>query len=103
MGAADDFIEAASAIAPRGTTIFAPDGTVVADAPAGEETIVYGDCDLGRIAEEQQSLDVVGHYNRPDIFDLRVDASSRARRRPGSARPRRRRPTPRSRPAARGR
>ena len=34
--------------------------------------------DLGRIAEEQQSLDVVGHYNRPDIFDLRVDASSRA-------------------------
>ncbi|HMG97999.1 MAG TPA: hypothetical protein VK546_03700, partial [Gaiellales bacterium] len=54
-----------------------PDGTVVADAPAGEETIVYGDCDLGRIAEEQQSLDVVGHYNRPDIFELRVDASSR--------------------------
>ena len=78
MGAADDFIEAASATAPRGTTIFAPDGTVVAEAAAGEETIVYGDLDLGRIAEEQQSLDVVGHYNRPDIFDLRVDASSRA-------------------------
>jgi nitrilase len=78
MGAADDFIEAASASAPRGTTIFAPDGTVVAEAPAGPETIVYGDLDLGRIAEEQQSLDVVGHYNRPDIFDLRVDASSRA-------------------------
>ena len=78
MGAADDFIEAASATAPRGTTIFAPDGTVVAEAAAGEETIVYGDLDLGRIAEEQQSLDVVGHYNRPDIFDLRVDASSRS-------------------------
>ncbi|MDP9256958.1 MAG: aminotransferase class III-fold pyridoxal phosphate-dependent enzyme [Actinomycetota bacterium] len=31
----------------------------------------------GRIAEEQQSLDVVGHYNRPDIFELRVDASAR--------------------------
>jgi predicted amidohydrolase len=70
MGAADDFIEATSASAPRGTTIFAPDGTVVAEAPAGPETIVYGDLDLGRIAEEQQSLDVVGHYNRPDIFDL---------------------------------
>ena len=50
-----------------------PDGTVVAEAPAGEETIVYGDLDLGRIAEEQQSLDVVGHYNRPDVFTLRVD------------------------------
>ena len=57
-------------------------GTVAAilggPGPAGEETIVYGDLDLGRIAEEQQSLDVVGHYNRPDIFDLRVDASPRA-------------------------
>ena len=77
MGAADDFIEAASATAPRGTTIFAPDGTVVAEAAAGEETIVYGDLDLGLIAAEQQALDVVGHYNRPDIFELRVDASSR--------------------------
>ena len=77
MGAADDFIEAASATAPRGTTIFAPDGTVVAEAPAGEETIVYGDLDLGMIAAEQQALDVVGHYNRPDIFELRVDESPR--------------------------
>ena len=77
MGAADDFIEAASASAPRGTTIFAPDGTVVAEAAAGEETIVYGDLDLGMIAAEQQALDVVGHYNRPDIFELRVDESSR--------------------------
>ena len=51
---------------------------MVAEAAAGEETIVYGDLDLGRIAEEQQSLDVVGHYNRPDIFDLRVDGTSRA-------------------------
>jgi predicted amidohydrolase len=77
MGAADDFVAAASASAPRGTTIFAPDGTVVAEAAAGEETIVYGDLDLGQIAAEQQSLDVVGHYNRPDVFELRVDASPR--------------------------
>ena len=73
MGAADDFAAAAK----PGTAIFAPDGTVVAEAIAGEETIVYGDLDLGRIAEEQQALDVVGHYNRPDIFDLRVDETSR--------------------------
>jgi predicted amidohydrolase len=77
MGAADDFIAAASATGPRGTTIFAPDGTVVAEAAAGEETIVYGDLDLGMIAAEQQALDVVGHYNRPDIFELRVDESPR--------------------------
>ena len=77
MGAADDFVEAASTSAPPGTAIFAPDGTVVAEAPAGAETIVYGDVDLGRIAEEQQALDVAGHYNRPDIFELTVDETPR--------------------------
>ncbi len=71
LGAADDFAAAGSEVA--GTTVFAPDGTVVASAPAGVETIVYADLDLDRIAEEQQALDVAGHYNRPDIFELRVD------------------------------
>jgi predicted amidohydrolase len=77
MGAADDFVEAAAAAPQPGTAIFAPDGTVVAEAPAGEEAIVYGDLDLGRIAEEQQALDVAGHYNRPDVFELRVDETPR--------------------------
>lgn len=75
MGAADDF-DAVAGSAP-GTTIFAPDGSVVAEAPAGEETIVYADLDLGRIAEEQQALDVAGHYNRPDVFEFRVDETPR--------------------------
>lgn len=75
LAAAEDFEAAASSAA--GTAIFAPDGSVVAEAPAGIETIVYGDLDLGRIAEEQQALDVAGHYNRPDVFELRVDERPR--------------------------
>jgi len=74
MGASDDFEAAAGS---PGTAIFAPDGSVVAEAPAGEETIVYADLDLGRIAEEQQALDVAGHYNRPDVFELLVDETPR--------------------------
>jgi predicted amidohydrolase len=72
LGAADDF-----AAARPGTAVFAPNGTVVAEATAGEDTIVFADLDLGQIAEEGQALDVVGHYNRPDIFELRVDETPR--------------------------
>jgi len=68
LGAAEDFPAGTP-----GTAIFGPDGAVLAEAPAGVETIVYADLDLGRIAEEQQALDVAGHYNRPDIFRLEVD------------------------------
>jgi predicted amidohydrolase len=74
MTATDDFV----AVPGGGTCVFAPDGTVVADSVAGEESIVYADLDLGRIAEEQGALDVVGHYNRPDVFSFSVDARPRA-------------------------
>jgi nitrilase len=74
--AADDFAGAAGDTGP-GTAVFAPDGAVVAEAPAGEEMIVYADLDLASIGGEQQALDTVGHYNRPDIFDVRVDETPR--------------------------
>jgi nitrilase len=75
MGATDDFVNREPV---GGTCVFAPDGTVVADSVAGDETIVYADLDLGRIPEEQAALDVVGHYNRPDVFTLSVDERPRA-------------------------
>jgi nitrilase len=74
MGATDDFVKREPT---GGTCVFAPDGTIVADSVAGEESIVYADLDLGRIPEEQAALDVVGHYNRPDVFTLIVDERPR--------------------------
>lgn len=74
LSAASDFADAAGGEL-LGTSIFGPDGACLAAARAGEETIVYADLDLDRIGEEQQALDVAGHYNRPDIFELRVDES----------------------------
>ena len=74
MGATDDFVNREPV---GGTCVFAPDGTVVADSVAGDETIVYADLDLGRIPEEQAALDVVGHYNRPDVFTFSVDERPR--------------------------
>jgi len=74
MGATDDFVDREPT---GGTCIFGPDGTIVADSVAGEESIVYGDLDLSRIPEEQAALDVVGHYNRPDAFSVAVDERPR--------------------------
>jgi predicted amidohydrolase len=41
-----------------------------------EETLVL-DLDLSTVAAARRYLDPVGHYNRPDIFRLCVDTSSR--------------------------
>jgi nitrilase len=77
MGAAGDFGGSASEILPGGSGIIGPDGAWIAGPVSGREEIVYGEVDLGRIAEEHQALDVVGHYNRPDIFQLTVDERPR--------------------------
>ena len=69
--------EARQEILPGGSGIIGPDGSWIAGPVYGREEIVYGEIDLGRIAEEHQALDVVGHYNRPDIFELTVDERPR--------------------------
>ncbi|MDP9384437.1 MAG: carbon-nitrogen hydrolase family protein [Actinomycetota bacterium] len=59
---------------PGGSGIIGPDGQWVAGPVFGREEIVTAEVDLERIREEQQALDAVGHYNRPDVFRLTVDA-----------------------------
>ena len=60
-----------------GSGIAGPDGAWVAEPVSGRETLICADIDLDRIAEEQQSLDAAGHYNRPDVFHVRVDETPR--------------------------
>lgn len=48
-------------------------GEYIAEPVFGEEKIIYGDIDLGKIVEAQFDFDVVGHYSRPDIFQLVVN------------------------------
>lgn len=56
-----------------GSCIVDPLGNYIAEPVFGEETIIYGDIDLNRITEAQFDFDVVGHYARPDIFQLTVN------------------------------
>ena len=59
------------------TVIVAPDGTVLAGPVREREETLVLDLDLSTVAAARRYLDPVGHYNRPDIFRLCVDTSSR--------------------------
>lgn len=53
--------------------IVGPDGRLVGDALIDDEGIVYGDIDLNRCIQPKQMHDIIGHYNRFDVFSLHVN------------------------------
>jgi len=53
--------------------VIGPDGRVIGEPLIDEEGIVYADIDLSKCIQPRQMHDIVGHYNRFDIFDLRVN------------------------------
>ena len=55
-----------------GSAVIAPNGRYLAGPVYDEETIVVADCDLSEITREALTLDVSGHYSRPDVFEFRV-------------------------------
>jgi aliphatic nitrilase len=50
-----------------------PTGETVGDTLQDEEGIAYAEFDLRRCIEPKQFHDVVGYYNRFDVFDLRIN------------------------------
>jgi nitrilase len=57
--------------------IVSPVGKVVAGPLHKEYGILYADCDPAQAAEARRTLDVAGHYSRPDVFRLTVDQGRR--------------------------
>ncbi|WP_325894240.1 carbon-nitrogen hydrolase family protein [Grimontia sp. NTOU-MAR1] len=53
--------------------VIGPDGRSVGDELIDEEGIAYADIDLTRCIQPKQMHDIVGHYNRFDIFQLTVN------------------------------
>jgi aliphatic nitrilase len=56
--------------------VIGPDGRVTGDALVDDEGIVYADVDLNRCIQPKQMHDIIGHYNRFDIFDFRINRRS---------------------------
>ena len=50
-----------------------PDGRVIGEPLIDTEGIAYAEIDLGRCIQPRQMHDITGHYNRFDVFDLRVN------------------------------
>lgn len=57
--------------------IIDPTGEVVSDVLTDDEGVAYAEIDIARCVEPKQFHDVVGYYNRFDIFRLYVDQTPR--------------------------
>lgn len=53
--------------------VIGPDGRVIGQPLIDDEGIVYAEIDLNRCIQPRQMHDITGHYNRFDVFDLRVN------------------------------
>ena len=55
------------------SAIVAPDATYVSGPHRDDETILYGEIDLGIIPFAKFFADSAGHYARPDVFSFGID------------------------------
>ncbi|MCA9861139.1 MAG: carbon-nitrogen hydrolase family protein, partial [Thermomicrobiales bacterium] len=58
--------------------IIGPDGRPVVEGLVDDEGIVYAEIDLGRCIQPKQMHDIIGHYNRFDVFNLHVNRKAQA-------------------------
>lgn len=64
-------------VEPGNTVIVGPDGALLAGPVREREETLFADADLRAVAAQRRLIDPTGHYNRPDVFRLLVDTSTR--------------------------
>lgn len=60
------------------SVVIAPGGRIVAGPLREAVGILYADIDVSSVGAARRSLDVVGHYSRPDIFQLHVNREAQS-------------------------
>ncbi|MCM1989971.1 carbon-nitrogen hydrolase family protein [Oceanirhabdus seepicola] len=53
-----------------GSTIISPFGKYIVEPVYNREDILIADLDLGEVIQSRLDFDVMGHYARPDVFEL---------------------------------
>jgi nitrilase len=61
-----------------GSSIIKPESVVIAGPMGSEEGILYADIDLEAGVRAKISHDIAGHYNRADVFTVRVNRTAPA-------------------------
>ncbi len=56
-----------------GSAIIGPNGKYIIDPVYDREDIITAELDLSEILKEKMTLDVTGHYQREDVFELKVN------------------------------
>ena len=60
-----------------GSAVIGPNASILAGPVGDEETLVVSEIDPQLAAQESMTLDVSGHYSRPDVFTLIVNEEER--------------------------
>jgi nitrilase len=69
----DELADQPQVLSRGGSAIISPLGEVLAGPLFDEEGIVTAELDLAEVARSKFDFDVVGHYARPDVFQLTVN------------------------------
>lgn len=69
--------ESSSLVMRGGSAIIGPDGEYVTPPLWDRPGVMIADVDLSRVRKESMTLDVAGHYSRPDLLELTVRRSTR--------------------------
>jgi nitrilase len=63
----------------RGSSVIVkPGGSIIAGPAKRDALILTAEVEPAAVAHSRRSLDVAGHYNRPDVFKLEVDTNAQA-------------------------
>jgi nitrilase len=73
LGGVEELASQPEVMCRGGSVVVSPLGEVLAGPLWDEEGILYAELDLGELVRSKLDFDAVGHYARPDIFQLVVN------------------------------
>ena len=65
-------------VADGGSCICGPDGKYIIEPVVDKEVLLTATLDYNRVLQERQNFDLMGHYSRPDVFQMTFNPARQA-------------------------